>query len=82
VSSSIDSSVPDGAFGEDVHVVDLMPDQGEISCTCVDLCYSIWTRSAHESPMSCPFPLISSWFYNLFFWNPFEYYCPSHAFVF
>jgi len=30
VSSSIDSSVLDGAFGEDVHVIDLMPDQGEI----------------------------------------------------
>ena len=30
VSSSIDSSVLDGAFGEDVRVLDLMPDQGEI----------------------------------------------------
>jgi hypothetical protein len=30
VSSSIDSSVPDGAFGENVHIIDLMPDQGEI----------------------------------------------------
>jgi hypothetical protein len=30
VSSSIDSSVLDGAFGEDVHITDLMPDRGEI----------------------------------------------------
>jgi hypothetical protein len=30
VSSSIDSSVPDGAFGEGVHIIDLTPDQGEI----------------------------------------------------
>jgi len=41
MSSSTDSSVPDGAFGEDVHIVDLVPDRGEISCTCDDLCCSI-----------------------------------------
>jgi hypothetical protein len=30
VSSSIDSSVPDGAIGEDVCIIDQTPDWGEI----------------------------------------------------